>query len=72
MIYHMKISRGPEDFIPLDNAAIIYPTTVARYNSHMFRISMDLNLKVVPERLLTALENLMERFPYYAVSHPPS
>ncbi len=68
MMYGMKISRGPEDFIPLDNAAIIYPTTVARYNSHMFRISMDLNLKVVPERLLTALENIMERFPYYAVS----
>jgi len=65
---YMKISKGPEEFIPLDNSALIYPTTVARYNSHMFRLSMDLYGTVVPERLLTALEHIIERFPYYAVS----
>jgi NRPS condensation-like uncharacterized protein len=54
--------------MPLDNSAIIYPPTVARYNTHTFRLSMDLSVEVLPERLLTALEHVVDRFPYFAVS----
>jgi NRPS condensation-like uncharacterized protein len=57
-----------DQLIPLDNSAIIYPPTVARYNNHTFRLSFDLDIEVKAERLLTALENIIERFPYYAVS----
>lgn len=64
----MKLRKSQEEVIPLDNAALIYPTTVARYNIHVFRMSMDLDMEIVPERLLTGLENLMERFPFFAVS----
>lgn len=57
-----------EELLPLDNSAIIYPPTVARFNSNTFRLSMDLSVEVKPERLLTALEHMLERFPYFAVS----
>ena len=62
-------SKAKEDnLLPLDNSAIIYPPTVARYNTHVFRLSFDLNIEVNPKRLLLALENIIERFPYYKVS----
>ncbi|MFA5571086.1 MAG: hypothetical protein ACOX0W_06750 [Sphaerochaetaceae bacterium] len=57
--------------IPLDNSAIIYPPTAARYNSHTFRLSVELTIEVVAERLLTALEQTLELFPYFTVAlHP--
>ncbi len=64
----MRNDQHSDGLLPLDNSAIIYPPTVARYNTHMFRLSMDLSVKVVPERLLTALEHVLDRFPYFAVS----
>ena len=64
----MRNNLHGDPLLPLDNSAIIYPPTVARFNTHVFRISMDLAVKVVPERLLTALEHVLERFPYFAVS----
>lgn len=64
----MRISKGPEEFIPLDNAALIYPPTIARFNSNVFRLSFDVDIAVIPERLLKALNNIMVRFPYYKVS----
>ncbi|MFA6707967.1 MAG: hypothetical protein WCR91_08710 [Sphaerochaetaceae bacterium] len=64
----MRFKTGPDEFIPLDNAALIYPPTQARYNSNVFRISMDLDIPVEPQRLLKALQHTMVRFPYYAVS----
>ena len=54
--------------IPLDNSAIIYPPTVARFNSNMFRLSMDLHIEVNPHRLKTALEHIVGRFPYFCLS----
>ena len=54
--------------IPLDNSALIYPPTVARFNSNVFRLSMDLKIKVNPYRLKTALETIIKRFPYFALS----
>ena len=68
MIASMRISKGPEEFIPLDNAALIYPPTIARFNSNVFRLSFDVDIAVIPERLLKALNNIMVRFPYYKVS----
>jgi len=64
----MRFTWGAEEIIPLDNAAIIYPPTLARYNSHMFRLSMDLTIPVEGSRLLVALERVMTRFPYFSVS----
>ncbi|HLW21594.1 MAG TPA: hypothetical protein VKZ39_00205 [Sphaerochaetaceae bacterium] len=64
----MKNSPHLGELIPLDNSAIIYPPTVARYNTHVFRLSMDLTVEVNPQRLLTALEHVLEQFPYFAVS----
>ena len=64
----MRNDQHSDGLLPLDNSAIIYPPTVARYNTHMFRLSMDLSVKVIPERLLTALEHVLDRFPYFAVS----
>lgn len=63
----MRNSAHSEELMPLDNSAIIYPPTVARFNTHTFRLSMDLTVEVNPERLLTALEHVLERFPYFAV-----
>ena len=64
----MKYSPHQSELIPLDNSAIIYPPTVARFNTHVFRLSMDLTVEVNPQRLLTALEHVLEQFPYFAVS----
>ncbi len=64
----MNSSHIQTELIPLDNSAIIYPPTVARFNSNMFRLSMDLTIKVNPHRLLTALEHSIKRFPYFSVS----
>jgi len=64
----MRTNQYSGELLPLDNSAVIYPPTVARYNTHTFRLSMDLSVEVVPARLLTAAENVLERFPYFAVS----
>lgn len=64
----MRNNLHGDPLLPLDNSAIIYPPTVARFNTHVFRLSMDLTVTVIPERLLTALEHVLERFPYFAVS----
>ncbi len=64
----MRNYQHGSELLPLDNSAIIYPPTVARFNTHVFRLSMDLRIPVIPERLLTALEHVLERFPYFAVS----
>jgi len=52
--------------IPLDTSAVIYPPTVARFNTHVFRISMDLYVPVEKDLLLAALNALMPRFPYFS------
>ncbi|NCB00984.1 MAG: hypothetical protein EOM67_02320 [Spirochaetia bacterium] len=64
----MKKHQNRVEPISLDNSAVIYPPTVARFNTNMFRLSMDLNIEVNPYRLTTALENIIKRFPYFALS----
>lgn len=64
----MRFKPGPDEFIPLDNSALIYPPTQARYNSATFRLSMELDMPVEPTLLLQALRDILVRFPYYAVS----
>lgn len=55
-------------YIPLDNSALIYPPTQARYNPGTFRLSIDLTIAVDQELLLVALKELLPRFPYYQVA----
>ncbi len=52
--------------IALDTSAIIYPPTVARFNTHVFRLSMNLHVPVEKDLLLEALNALMPRFPYFS------
>ncbi|MDY4611592.1 MAG: hypothetical protein SPD11_13365 [Sphaerochaetaceae bacterium] len=61
-------SYAPDGFIPLDNSAIIYPPTEACFNANTFRVSMDLNVPVVPQLLEQALRTVLERLPYFKVS----
>ncbi len=63
----VKRNSGDE-LIPLDNSAIIYPPTVARYNTHTFRIGARLTIDVDPQRLLRAGEAVLRRYPHFAVS----
>ncbi len=60
------MNHGGAEPIALDTSAIIYPPTVARYNTHVFRLSMDLHITVEHERLLSALRAIMPRFPYFS------
>jgi len=57
----------PEGFFPLDNASIIYPPTEAKYNTQVFRMSIDLNIKIDRVVLQEALLDLLERMPYFKV-----
>lgn len=52
-------------YLPLDNSSIIYPPTEAKYNTHVFRISMQLKIKVNPVLLQRALNDLLHRLPYF-------
>lgn len=61
-------SYVPEGFIPLDNSAIIYPPTEARFNANTFRVSMDLRTRIDPEVLRQALDSVLQRLPYFKVS----
>ncbi|MFA6689059.1 MAG: hypothetical protein ACOX6K_06390 [Sphaerochaetaceae bacterium] len=65
----MKISSYvPEGFIPLDNSAIIYPPTEARFNANTFRVSMDLDVPVDTVLLSQALDEVLDRLPYFKVA----
>src|SRR5690554_5059297 len=64
----MKKASSNDELLPLDNSAIIYPPTVARYNAHVFRLSARLNVDVDPVRLANVAKRVLKRFPYFAVS----
>lgn len=51
----------------LDNAGKLYPSLTGSRRTTLFRVSADLNAPVHAGRLQQALDNLMPRFPYYAV-----
>ncbi len=61
-------SYAPEGFIALDNSALIYPPTEARYNANTFRVSMDFTQEIVPQILELALYATLERCSYARVS----
>lgn len=53
----------------LDNAAKVFPATTTRYNSSVFRLAVTLKEKVVPERLQSALDKTVRRYPFFAVQN---
>ena len=61
-------SYSPEGFIALDNSALIYPPTEARYNANTFRVSVDLTVEVDPAILELALHEVLQRCSYAKVS----
>jgi hypothetical protein len=61
-------SYSPEGFIALDNSALIYPPTEARFNANTFRVSVDLTVEVNPVILELALQEVLQRCSYAKVS----
>ncbi len=57
-----------ESSLPLDNAALIYPASKNSEWNEIFRISAYLKDDVDPQKLQSALEKTMQRFPYYNVA----
>ena len=57
-----------EDFwLPLDNAAKIYPAIQSKELTSVFRISAVLKERIKIGNLLNAIHSIEERFPYYKV-----
>jgi NRPS condensation-like uncharacterized protein len=56
----------PPKWIKLDHSAIIYPATMSRKLSAMYRLSVTLNEDVDPDLLQEALCEVMPRFPTFA------
>lgn len=53
------------NWIKLDNAATIYPSTMSRKYAAMFRVSVTLKDKVDKDILQCALNNIIDRFPIF-------
>lgn len=53
-------------YLPLDNAAIVYPLGMRQDEMPMFRLAAKLNDNVVPELLQIALDVSLKRFPGFA------
>lgn len=53
------------NWIKLDNAATIYPSTLSRKYAAMFRMSVTLTEEVDREILTKALSNIIDRFPAF-------
>ncbi len=60
--------RKPTEWYPLDNAAKVYPFSVSKRWMAMFRLSVHLTQKIVPEILQLALTFTIKRFPHFAVT----
>ncbi len=52
----------------LDNAGKLYPSIASTRRSTVFRLSAKLSEDVVPESLQKALDQIINRFPYYKVN----
>ncbi len=57
-----------DEWMKLDNAAKIYPLIESDYITTVFRFSVTLNIKIRKDVLLSALQNVITRFPYYKVT----
>ena len=53
------------DWLKLDNAGTIYPSTLSRKYAAMFRVTMSLNDKIDCDILQIALNNVINRFPSF-------
>ncbi len=54
-----------DNWLKLDNAALIYPSTLSRKYASMFRLTVTLSEEVDNVILQTALINIMNRFPTF-------
>jgi NRPS condensation-like uncharacterized protein len=63
----MNIDSKPSGWMPLDNAAHIYPAARSRNWTALFRVSMELTEPVDPEILKEAQRRTLKRFPGFAV-----
>lgn len=61
-----KLFQPPEWF-KLDNAGILFPGQNSSHWSNIFRFSAELKEDIDPQLLQQALDNIMPRFPCYAV-----
>lgn len=53
---------------PLDDAAKIYPLSMTDHHMSIFRLSLYLKEKIIPEILQLALNFTIKRFPYFATT----
>lgn len=63
----MNPSEAEKDWLPLDNAAKIYPSTASLKSPAEFRLAFTLKEPVRLMWLQKALSRLMPRFPYFQV-----
>ena len=61
----MKKSTKEITWLKLDNAALIYPSTLSRKYACMFRLTVTLNEDINKVILSNALNNIMNRFPTF-------
>ncbi len=61
----MKKEIDKITWLKLDNAALIYPSTLSRKYACMFRVTITLNELIDNDILQTALNNILKRFPTF-------
>ena len=61
----LKMKEKAPNWLKLDNAATIYPSTLSRKYAAMFRVSMTLKDKIDKDVLQYALNNVIDRFPTF-------
>lgn len=60
------MNRDIPKWMKLDNAATIYPSTITRKFSSMFRLTITLNERIDPIILSKALKNVLKRIPSFS------
>lgn len=64
-------SASQNHWLPLDNSAKIFPAIKTGKLSAVFRISIDLSQPIEPEALQQALQDILPRFPHFAMKLKP-
>lgn len=64
----MKETNHKENWYKLDNAGKLYPSIVSTRMSTVFRMSVELTEEVDPKALQQALNQVIQRFPYFKVN----
>ena len=59
--------QARDEWMPLDNAAHIYPAARSRNWTALFRVSMELTEPIEPDALERALSRTLRRFPAYGM-----